>query len=379
MLNSMPTRLTVNKEFLNKLYVNDSLSIYQIAPILECHPATVAKKLHEFNIAIKTPSERTIISKSILENLYLRERLSINQIAKQLKCSGKTIRRGMKIYNISLRPRKRVVIEKKILEHLYHRKKLSLQAIGKKYNLTPSCVLRKMRKFNILLRKSWTTNTIHAKKPFTGSLREKAYLIGFRLGDLGVKKNSKNTGSIVVKSNTTKSEQITLMKDLFSKYSPVWISGPNIIGVFHFTTLLHPSFDFLVPKTDCIPDWVKNNTEHSLAFIAGYTDAEGSIGVYDERARFRIGSYDIGILSDINDFFIKLGAKTALRLEQLKGFIDKRGVISNGDFWRISVNEKRSLLMLFDLLLPYLKHEKRISDMLRGRDNINKRNGIIYP
>ncbi|MBI2017577.1 hypothetical protein HYS92_00855 [Candidatus Daviesbacteria bacterium] len=373
----MPLRIKITRDLLNKFYWDKDLSIYQIAPILKYHPATVAKKLHEFNITIKTPTERTILSKNNLKDLYLKEGLSTNQVAKQLKCSVKTVRRGMRIYNISLRPLKRITIEKKILETLYYKSNLSLQTIGKRYNLTPSGVLRKMRKYNIRLKTSWENNTIHPKIPFNGSSEEKAYLIGFRLGDLGVKQKSKRTGSIVVKSNTTKLEQVTLMKNLFSCYSAVWISGPNIKGVFHFTTLLHPSFDFLIPKNDCIPDWIKNTKKLFLAFIAGYTDAEGNIGVYGGRARFRIGSYDIGILRSINDFFAKLGLRTILRLEQPKGFIDKRGVIHNGDFWRVCINEKNSLLKIFDLLIVYMKHQKRIADLLKARVNILQRNHAI--
>lgn len=317
------------------------------------------------------------LTKQELQSLYFREKLSCNQIAKHFSCSIKTLRKRVREYGIILRPNKKITISKETLESLYLRKKLSLKEIGDIYNLVPAAVLKKMRKFQIPLRTSWETNIIHPKKPFNGSLEEKAYLIGFRLGDLGVRQKSKRTNSIAVNSSTTKPEQVTLMKNLFSPYSHVWIGGPNHKGVFHFATLLHPSFDFLVPKNDCIPDWVENNTKFSIAFIAGYTDAEGNIGVYDGRARFRIGSYDIGILRQIANSFRKFNITTNLRLEQLKGFIDKRGRPYNGDFWRVSVNEKYSLLKLFDLLLPYMKHQKRIRNLLEARDNIYQRNHAI--
>lgn len=373
----MPIKLTIDKKFLNKLYITNNLSIYQIAPILKCHPATVAKKLHEYQIPIKPPAKQIRISISDLKELYLKRRLSTYKIAEHFRCTVKTVTQRMEQYGIARRPLKNIIIDRKILEKFYTKDAFSLKNIGEIYNLTPSAVLRKMRKFNIPLRKSWENNIIHPKKPFSGSLEEKAYLIGFRLGDLGVKLKSKHTGSIVVKSNTTKPEQITLMKGLFSHYSHVWISGPNARGVFHFTTLVNSSFAFLITKDDCVPNWIKNNINLSSAFIAGYTDAEGSIGIYNGMARFRIGSYDIGILKHIHKTFINLGIKSILRLEQLKGFIDKRGVIHNGDFWRITVNEKRSLLLLFDLLHPYLKHAKRLKDLSQARNNIIQRNNAI--
>lgn len=334
--------IVVSKSYLTKLYLKDNLFSTQIASIINCDPSTVLRKLHEFGILIKPPAEKIRISKQELQDLYYRKTLSCNKIAKHFNCSIKTLRKRVRKYGILLRPNKKVIISKKTLENHYHKEKLSLREIGDLYNLVPAAVLRKMRKFNIPLRTSWEANIIYPKKPFAGSLQEKAYLIGFRLGDLGVTQKSKRTNSIIVKSNTTKIEQVTLMKNLFSQYSHVWISGPNAKGVFYFTTLLHPSFDFLVPKNDCIPDCIKNDIKPSLAFIAGYTDAEGSIGIYDGRAKFRIGSYDIGILKQIHKSFGELGVRSTLRLEQLKGFIDKRGIIYNGNFWRVCVNEKTS-------------------------------------
>ncbi len=365
------------KQELFTLYIKNNLTSTQIASVLNCHPSTVLRKLHEFSIVIKPSAEKIEISKQELNDLYFRKKLSCNQIAKHFNCSIKTLRKRVRKYGIVLRPNKKIVISKRKLEFHYLKEKLSLKEIGDLYNIVPAAVLRKMRKFNIPMRTSWEGNIIHPKKPFNGSLEEKAYLIGFRLGDLGVTQKSKLTNSIVVKSNTTKPEQVTLMKNLFSPYSHVWISGPNAIGVFYFTTLLHPSFNFLVPKNDFMPNWIENDTNLSLAFIAGYTDAEGSIGIYDGRARFRIGSYDIGILRQIHNSFEKLGVRSTLRLDRPKGSIDKRGFISNGDFWRVGISEKSSLLKIFDLLIIYMKHEKRVRNLLEARANIILRNHAI--
>lgn len=369
--------IKVNKVYLSKAYLKDNLSSTQIASILHCDPSTVVRKLHEFGILIKPPTEKIKISKQELKDLYFRNKLSCNKIARRFNCNIKTLRKKIRTYKIVLRPNKKIIISQKALENLYHKEKLSLKTIGKLYDLVPAAVLKKMRKLNIPLRASWEGNILHPKKPFNGSLEEKAYLLGFRLGDLGVKQTSKLSRSVQVKSNTTKPEQIFLMKELFSKYSQVWISGPSAKGVFYFTTLLHPSFDFLVPKKDCMPDWIENNINLSTAFIAGYTDAEGSIGIYDGRAKFRIGSYDLGILKQIHKQFKKLAAKSILRLERPKGYTDKRGITQNGDFWRICINEKSSLMKIFNLLLPYMKHQKRIRNLLEARANILQRNHAI--
>lgn len=206
--------ISINKNYLTKLYLKDRLTSTQIADFLNCHPSTVIGKLHQFGIPIKPPIEKIRISKQELQALYFRKKLSCNQIAKHFSCSIKTLRKRVKNYGIILRPNKKIIISKETLESLYIRKKLSLKEIGDIYNLVPAAVLKKMRKFQVPLHTSWEMNIIHPKKPFNGSLEEKAYLIGFRLGDLGIRQKSKRTHSIAVNSSTTKPEQVTLMKEL---------------------------------------------------------------------------------------------------------------------------------------------------------------------
>ena len=54
------------------------------------------------------------------------------------------------------------------------------------------------------------------------------------------------------------------------------------------------------------------------------------------------------------------------------GQIGKRKL--NGDFWRISINEKGSILNFLNLIESNLKHEKRICDLKKARNNILERN-----
>lgn len=244
--------------------------------------------------------------------------------------------------------------------------------IGKIYKMTPSGIMKRMKKFNITLREPWITNT-GLKKPFTGTLVEKAYLIGFRLGDLGVRKSSNKTQMVKVGSNTTKKEQVELIDKLFKRYSKVWVGKPNNIGVVSISTILHPSFLFLLPKTDNIENWIRTNNKLMAVFVAGYIDAEGSFGIYNGRAKFRIGSYDKKILKQISTWLRKIKIKSVLKLES------KKKISQNKDFWRITVNEAKSLVKLYEIVFPSLKHSKRISDFIKVVKNINSRaqNGTI--
>lgn len=311
-------------------------------------------------------------SASLLEKLYTEDKLSTYKIATILQCDPKTIYRYLRKYNIKTRPVNKLPISKNNLLNLYKNKHLSLKQVGILYNMTASGILKRMREFNIPMRDSWETNT-GEKLPFNGSLEEKAYMIGFRLGDLGVRQSSNRTQMIKVDSNTTKREQVVLIKSLFKKYSKIWIGEPNKTGTISISTILHPSFSFLLPKNDHIENWIRHDGKIMSAFTAGYLDAEGSFGVYNKRAKFRVGSYDKGILKQINEWFKQNKIKSILELERVKK------VGQNNDFWRITVNEAKSLVRLKKIILPHLRHSKRIADFTSILKNINLRaqNGTI--
>lgn len=296
-------------------------------------------------------------NKKTLKHLYINRHLSTYSIADRFGCDPKTVYRWLKIYKVPARPRKLIPISKAELMY-YYKKGLSLGAIGDKYNCCATTILKKFRKYDIQTRKPWENNTIHIKNNFSGNLLEKAYLIGFRIGDLGVNQKSSNS-SVVIKSNTTKKEQVRLLRQMFSKYGPVWISkSPSRKNVYHFTATVNNSFLFLMPKHKTIPRWITKSKKLFLNFIAGYVDAEGSFGVYNKRAVFRVGSYDSKILKQINNFFIQQNIKSTCLLEKKSGIYGKHKL--NKDFYRTCVREKYSLYTLFNQLVPLLKHKNRI-------------------
>lgn len=319
---------------------------------------------------------RLDIGKKSLERLYWDKQLSTYKIAEVLHCDPKTVWYHLKNEGVPTRPRKVVYVSKEDLIELYKHQGLSLREIGDNYSIVPAAVLRKMRKFNIPLRSTWEHNLIKPRKPFSGSLTEKAYLIGFRLGDLNV---IQRPGRQVVEvgCNSTKTDQAQLIKRLFSKYSHVSVSKQNDIGVMSINTSLDRSFGFLIPKVDKVEKWMSSSRKFMAAFTAGYTDAEGNAGVYTNRARFRLGSYDIGILKEINRYFNKLQIQSILNLERPKGSIGSHGLALNGDFWRVTVNERLSILKLYDLLWPHLKHKKRRRDFLKAKRNVLKRIKLV--
>jgi len=135
------------------------------------------------------------------------------------------------------------------------------------------------------------------------------------------------------------------------------------------------SFDFLLPKEDNIPNWILSKETTFAAFLAGYIDAEGHFGVYNNFAEFSMGTYDANILSAFCEKLNELGIfchKPKLHVKE--GFVDKRGVRWNGSIYRLRITRKDDLLKLIYLIKPYLKHGKRVRDLIKAGVNIIERN-----
>lgn len=300
-----------------------------------------------------------------LSHWYTSKHLSTYDIANKYECNPKTVFYWLQQYHIPTRQRKTVPINKKQLKRLYV-SGLSLKTIGRRYHINASAVYRKMVRLKLTRRTPWEHNIIHERKNFSGNQPEKAYLIGFRIGDLNV---THNCSSIIVKSNTTHLVQVKLMKSLFSKYGPVWISSSKMRkNVYHCTIHLNHSFAFLIPKSKTTPLWIIRSNKYFWAFLAGYTDAEGTIRIYTKRARLRIGSCDKTILKQCHAMLIQRGIKNSFRLEKMAD-----GITLNNDFFRVDIMDKYALSICLQKLLPLLQHARRKLDAQNALKNVRGR------
>lgn len=222
--------------------------------------------------------------------------------------------------------------------------------------------------------KAQMRTTAYAKLDFSGDPVEKAYLIGFCLGDLNAYKTSENAETIVVRCHTTKDSQIKLLKTLFEKYGQVSVAERNKRGSVHINCFLNETFDFLLPKSESVMEWIREDFAYSAAFAAGYFDAEANFGIYDGRARFKIDSYDKSIIHWLYYWFSSIGVECPEpciigRKSQSRG----DGSVFNNDLWRLRVSEMESLLKLVQTVNPYIKHQKRKSDTKMVKQNILER------
>jgi hypothetical protein len=269
-----------------------------------------------------------------------------------------------------------IKIPKETLLNLYTKKFLSSYQIAKELGCSQTLVMKKLKIYKISTRTiqegKALTKPKYKRKNFTGTDGEKAYLIGFRLGDLYVSKTHPNSPTIRISSNSTKANQINLIRGLFIPYGHVKEIGPDKKGATNIRTYLNNTFNFLVPKYPNIPSWILKSKEYSVAFFAGYVDAEGTFAISNRnQPLFSIKSQDKGILSDIHKHILpRIGVKTRFQFVRAKDSI-MLGIKSNKDVFGIFVYNKRDLLSILTALLPYLKHKKRKGDALKVKKLIN--------
>lgn len=273
--------------------------------------------------------------------------------------------------------RKKIAIGKKLLEKLYLKQNLSPNKIGSILNCSFSTISNRLKEFNIPLKTPALARMKYFKVDFDGNEILKAYMLGFRLGDLNVYKRSKNSETIVARCHTTQIEQVKILEALFNNFGHVGVS--NNKGHFNANCYLNNSFNFLLSKNKY--SWTRfiNKPELAAPFMAGYTDAEGNFIINQGRARFKIDSYDFSILSWISNWLTTQSISNKFRLIYKVGDKWNGRYPLNKDLWRLNINEANSLGRFIELVMPYSKHKRRISGARVCLKNINNRtkNGTI--
>jgi len=240
-----------------------------------------------------------------LQKIYHYYPKTIRELLKKHKIRIRTKSEARKVfYNINIPPKE--------LRKLYLERKMSSNKIAKKFNCAPPSIRERLREHNILIRSHYKAHLLcnrprYKRHDFNGTPQEKAYLIGFRQGDLHVSQARPRT--IVVSVASSKREQIELFEKLFSRYGHIWkgeiriVKGKKVLPLY---CCLNNTFNFLIKKKDLIEPWVLKNTKYFAAFLAGYTDAEGTFCLCGSDAVFSIRSQDKNILYQIREKLIEL-------------------------------------------------------------------------
>lgn len=262
--------------------------------------------------------------------------------------------------------RQRVVINKTHLHELYWDKNYSPYKIGSLIGCSFATIANRLREYDIPLKSPSQARQRYPKKDFSGDKVEKAYMVGFRIGDLNVYKTSSAAETVVVRCHSTDDNQVNLIKNLFDKYGKVTVSDG--IGKYQINCFLNKTFEFLLPKFGYPPKEFSSKKQ-ILSFIAGYVDAEGSIGLNQSRARLKIDSYDKGVLHWMHDRLQDLKIDNNLRCIGLKNNVHYNQVL-NRDLWRLNINKGRELFRFINLTYPYIKHSRRKQQLAQAKINL---------
>jgi predicted DNA-binding protein (UPF0251 family) len=244
----------------------------------------------------------------------------------------------------------------------------SAKKIAAKFGITAPTVSKHLRNAGIQLRGPTASKQPRGRIPCPRSVVLRSYMLGFVWGDFNVRRYSPASQTISVVASTTHLEQIRAFEDTFGGFGRIYVWRQSALRAS-----LDMSFEFLFDKYGWeVPAWVRG-TESQASFAAGYVDAEGSFGVYEGRARFKLDAYDVSVLHWFHEWCRGIGVESRLRLVQEKGTRRPDGTVFPRDLWRVNVNAGQSILRLIATLEPYLRHGRRIDGAARARDSVIER------
>lgn len=311
------------------------------------------------------------VSKELLFDLYSVKKLTSYQIADLFDCSQGTIWKRLRDFKIPANSRLKIFFTKEQLQDWYLNKKMSTWKIEKEFHISRGTVHRKLKEWNIPSR-DIAESHISNKRSFSGSLYEKAYLIGFRIGDLHIRLLGKKSRILQVRTGTTVVEQAELFEKLFSPYCKVWKKETSN-GKINLQAGLDLSFSFLLEKNE--PNWVFEKQGLFFSFLAGFVDAEGCIKLSNKRAYFSLGNMSKKILQKIKKYLAiyKVNSPKIVTSDHTK-YVGKDGYGHNGKYYILPINRKKDLLYILKKLLKFSKHGNKIKDMRLAIENIEYRN-----
>lgn len=371
--------IQLTKEQLEELYWKKDLSIDEIVREINCGRMKVYYWLKKFGIKRRFAGPRGLnIQKEDLEELYWKQKLSMIEIGKMFGCENSNILYWMKKYGIKTRPigYNEIKIPKETLQELYWKKKLSASQIGERFGTNHRRILKKMRKAGIPSRTLSEATTKKFKKPFTGDLSERAYLLGLRTGDFYAKQQHL---SVRMQTTSTHPAQVELLRKSVKKYGETktyYSRNKAREDEWFIYADLDKSFEFLLKKPDEIPQWILENKYYFYSFLCGYSDCEASFSLIKShinavRFIFRITAGDKKVLEQIKSTLESYGYNPRFYFKSASGFRGTFGEF-NLDMYHFIMYRKSETLRLIKNLLPHSKHNEKIDKMKYIQENKDK-------
>ena len=119
----------------------------------------------------------------------------------------------------------------------------------------------------------------YERKPFGGTVEDKAYMLGLRHGDLSVSRPWK--GVVRVSTSTTHPAKVGLFRSLFERHGHVYqyprYKKDTRTYEWNVQVILDESFSFLFQDFTQAKAWIEGSESRVIAYLSGFLDAEGSI------------------------------------------------------------------------------------------------------
>lgn len=263
------------------------------------------------------------------------------------------------------------ILTKELLNQWYLKKGLSTWAIEKRFGFSRSSVYQALKKHRIPTRTLAGSHIRYARADFSGNKCEEAYLLGFSIGDLRVRRiNKKGSETLSIGCGSTKQAQIVLIEKLFSAYGRAWKGAPDKRGAVNIEVFVNKSFTFLLPHIREYV-WCAKKANYFFSFLAGFTDAEGSFFISNKKAYAAWGNYDESILRFIKDGLLKFGIESPpLCRDSLRGYMGNHGYQRNKNYWHLTITRKIMLKKLLARLGTRLGHADKQEALVRLRENL---------
>jgi LAGLIDADG-like domain len=212
----------------------------------------------------------------------------------------------------------------------------------------------------------------HERRPFDGTDEDMAYLLGLRHGDLSVSRPWK--GVVRVSTSTTHPAMAELFESLLGSYGHVYryprFKNDTRSFEWNLSVILDDTFSFLTWDWVESWSWVSAKRTSLLAFIAGFMDAEGSIGIFSNgrNVALIISFYNtnLSLLRKIKSALTRLGfSPLGPYLDKVKGSrTSKYGIERRKNYWRIALArfaECQTLLALLPIKHPEKGQRKELA------------------
>ena len=166
-----------------------------------------------------------------------------------------------------------------LILRLYRDQGKTLNEVSRELGISISTARKHLTR-QIQLRPS--SEPLYRRVPFSGSEAEKAYLMGYRAGDVNAFQDSALT--VTARVSTTHQSMIDMFRATFAHHGHctmiprrVFLTGYD----WQVKVYLDNSFRFLIPKTTALP----TNPALLYVFMAGFNDSDGCWSASDKHGK----------------------------------------------------------------------------------------------